>query len=279
MITPPRPHGIPAFPAPGGSVLSALPGLRQEALLHLLAQGIQTFGQLADMSVGDLDALPGIGRKTAHRLRCYASAFRDNRPIWLGALPEDCRQNGLALDLETDPVDQTPWSFGYSDLAGRAHVAVVAPAYDHEEVCLPDGSVVLLVRNSDDGWEFFAGAVEHCPNLIYHWSAFDAAVMRRTAPEGVKARLEGRMHDLHRTFKHSVALPQRSTSLKPVAKYFGFDWPEGADGGMGWWLAWRDYQLWLAEGDDAALARACAYQRADIDALLLVWRWLVQNAE
>jgi len=85
--------------------------------------------------------------------------------------------------------------------------------------------------------------------------------------------LEGRLHDLNRTFKNSFALPMRSTSIKKVAPYFGFAWPEGTNA----FSAWHDYTAWLLDNDRDRLARACAYNRADVEALDLIWRWMVRQ--
>jgi predicted RecB family nuclease len=142
-----------------------------------------------------------------------------------------------------------------------------------ETLILPGGQVVTLAPDSDSAWEIFAGAVsgEDCP--IYHWSRFDAGVLRSTGPTEVRQALESRMHDLHATFKRTVSLPLKSTSIKVVSTYLGYPWP----GYNAWFAAWADYAYWLDSDDREALARACMYQRADVQSLAWVWRWLVEG--
>lgn len=237
------------------------------------AMGICTVAQVAALSAEALDAIPGIGPATAHRIRRYAEAMLQQRAIWMDALPPVCRRPGLMFDLETDPETRDPWSLGWCDPDGNVMIALLAPGMAPGTLRLEDGSHIVLATDNDAVWQVFCDAAMG-DTPIYHWTGYDAGIMRQYAPEHVRAHLTGRMHDLHATFRRTVALPQRSTSLKPVARYLGFEWPDGAESGMGWWLAWRDYQTWRFADDAAALARACRYQRADVDALALVWRWM-----
>jgi predicted RecB family nuclease len=130
------------------------------------------------------------------------------------------------------------------------------------------------VPDKDAAWQVFAEALSdsNCP--IYHWTGFDASVMRGTAPADVRQQLEGRMHDLHRSFKQSVKFPVDGNSLKVVARYLKFDWAEYD----AWDAAYWDYQRWLRHDDVEALARSCNYQQADVEALAVVWQWLIQHS-
>lgn len=262
--------------APSGDPLdiSRLPGLGRKVIAAMRAQGIDTCTQLAALSVEALDAIPGIGVATARRLLICADAFIQGRAVWLDALPELCRSPGFMFDLETEPDTAEPWSLGWSDLEGQSHIAVVADEWPRGRLELPDGSGVTVVPSNDAAWEALACSASSAQCPIYHWTGYDSGIMHRFAPDLIKEQLASRMHDLHATFRRSVILPQKSTSLKPVARFLGFDWPEGAEGGLGWWIAYRDYLAWRYDGDLDALARACRYQRADVDALTVVWRFL-----
>jgi predicted RecB family nuclease len=131
----------------------------------------------------------------------------------------------------------------------------------------------MTVPDKDYAWEAFAQAIadNDCP--IYHWTGYDAGVLRGTANWTVRAQLESRMHDLHRSFKHSVKFPIDGNSLKVVARYLNFTWAEYD----AWDAAYWDYQRWLRRGDVEALARACNYQRADVQAMVVVWNWLMEH--
>ena len=82
------------------------------------------------------------------------------------------------------------------------------------------------------------------------------------------------MHDLQMTFKRSVALPVANRKIKTIAAYLGYKYPETNN----YELAWLYYRRWLQHSDVEALARAVSYQRADVEALLLAWRWLVSQS-
>jgi predicted RecB family nuclease len=143
---------------------------------------------------------------------------------------------------------------------------------EYPTYALPDGHRIIIIPDSDAGWRLVAATGGNQP--VYHWSGYELEVLRKTAPPDTVAALENRLHDLHRTFKQTVTIPIRGTSIKKVGPYLGYHWPEGATA----FTAWADYQAWLLDNDKEALARACAYQRADVEALEVVWKWLNESA-
>jgi predicted RecB family nuclease len=178
------------------------------------------------------------------------------------------------FDLETDPYSGTPWSWGWCDTDGTPGIIIVAPHSHETEVELPDGRRIIIVPDQRDAWYRFAESVSACPNgLIFHWTGFDAGITRTFAPPDVRDGLLARMHDLHGTFKRSVKFPVSGNSLKTIARYLDFTWYEYD----AWDAAFNDYRQWLAWGRLDALARSCNYQQADVEALTVVWRWLVEN--
>jgi predicted RecB family nuclease len=247
-----------------------LPGLSRLAKQHLLASGITTLGQIAAMPPEALTQFKGI-KTTARAVHAQARAFVENRPIWLQELPDLCHQNGVMFDLETDPFTQLPWSWGWVDMQNVPHVLIVANGRHIQTVLLPDGRSITVVPDKDIAWQVFAQALRESDCPIYHWTGFDAGVMRSTAPWAVRQQLEHQMHDLHHSFKHTVKFPVQGNSLKVVARYLKFDWAEYD----AWDAAYWDYQRWLRRGDVEALARSCNYQQADVEALTIVWQYLV----
>jgi len=253
--------------------ISLLAGLRRDTREHLLAAGITTLEQIVALQPEELARFRGINR-TAYRLHAHARAWVEQQPIWYNPLPEHCRQAGFMFDLETDPWTGIPWSLSWSWTTGTVHIALVAPDYQPCTLHLRDGQSVTVVPHWEDAWRVFAGAVADTPCPVYHWSGFDAGVMRRTAPPEVRQRLDGCMVDLLQAFNHTVRLPVSSSSLKTVAGYLDFRWSAYDS----WEQAYHDYQRWLRQQDDYGLAQACTYQRDDVLALGLVWQWLVDNS-
>ena len=81
------------------------------------------------------------------------------------------------------------------------------------------------------------------------------------------------MHDLYRSFASCLRLPTRSLSIKIVSTFLGFEWAGYND----WFAAYADYRYWLDSGRPEVLMRACMYQRADVQSMAYVWRWMRAN--
>ena len=252
--------------------VSLLSGLRADTRAHLLEAGITTLEQIVALQPEDLCQFRGI-KRTAPRIHAHARAWVEHQPIWYSPLPAHCHQEGFMFDLETNPWSGEPWSLSWSWGTGTVSIALVAPNHAPCTLPLPDGQDVVVVPHWEDAWRVVAEAVgdEGCP--IYHWSGFDAGVMRQTAPLEVRQRLDGRMVDLLKAFNATVRVPVSSSSLKVVAGYLDFRWSAYDD----WQQAYLDYKRWLRQQTDHDLMRACTYQRDDVLALGLVWQWLVKN--
>ncbi len=254
--------------------IRVLDGLREVTRIALRRQGIHTVHQLASLSVEELQKFNGIGKVTAPAIKAHAQAWMEQRAVWYSPLHASCCQGGFMFDLETDGFTHVPWCFGWENPDGSAYAVVVSSEHRETGLTLPDGREILLVSSIAALWELFAEmtAGSDCP--IYHWGHYDRGILRSTAPAHVREQLEGRMHNLHDTFKRAVKFPRRGTSLKETAAHLNFAWSSYQD----WMAAYLDYGRWLSSGDLEALARACSYQQDDVRALGLVWRWLVDNA-
>ncbi|MCD4687522.1 MAG: TM0106 family RecB-like putative nuclease [Anaerolineae bacterium] len=256
--------------------LDLLYGVSRTTRRNMEAAGIMILAHVVALTAEELQQIKGIGPKTAPRILANAQAWLDNAPVWLNALPEVCCQSGWMFDLETHEVrgKTVPWCMGWCDEHDVTHIALVAPVQLPEPLTLPDGQQLTLVPDSDSAWEVFADAIRDSSGPIYHWTGYDAAIMRDSAPAHVTAELAPRLHDLNSTLKRVVSLPLKSTSIKPVSLHLGFAWPGYND----WFAAYVDYQHWLERDEVAALERACMYQRADVQSMAFVWRWLMTHA-
>lgn len=249
--------------------LHLISGLSRQAREHLYANGITSLRQIADMQPDDLRQFKGI-KSTAAAIHACARAYVEERPVWFETLSRDCLHEGIMFDIETDPFNGRTWSWGWCDADGAAHNIVVA--HRDGRVRLPDEREIITVRDTDEGWRTFAALTPDAPR-IYHWTGFDAGVMRAQAPDEARDLLDARMVDLHHHYKRCVRFPVYGASLKVVARYLDFEWDEYD----AWDAAYRDYRQWLLDDDVYALTRAANYQRADVVALAVVWRWLNTN--
>ncbi len=244
---------------------------------QMQAAGLTTLADIATASLEALLDIKGIGPATAPGIRANAQAWLENRPVQYRTLtipapPEEA----WMFDLETlEAGGRTlPWCLGWCNPAGETQIALVAPVDAVESCVLPDQQRLTLAPDYETLWLVFADAMAARSAPIYHWTGYDAAVLRSTAPEPVRRQLEPRLHDLHRLFTRSFSLPLKSTSIKTVSVHLGFEWVGTND----WFQAFLDYKQWVETADLAALTRACRYQRADVQSMAWVWRWLVENA-
>jgi predicted RecB family nuclease len=250
-----------------------LPTLKRQTRQHLWDSGIRTYDEIAAMPLAELQKFYGIGKVNAHDIMALANAFMNDGPVWRKPFPDELRLPGVMFDLETNLNTGAPWCFGWKVDGEPVRIAVVDRYCEEGLLKLPGGLEIIIVENSDEGWERLAEDALKVPGSIFHWTDFDKAVMRKFAPRYVVEALDDRMHDLHKTYKATVTLPISSTSIKTVGAHLGYAWPHGSDA----FGAWDDYNRWLLDGEKYALARACAYQYADVEALDIVWRWLVKG--
>lgn len=246
--------------------------LRQDTLAHLQAAGIYTLAQLAALSPDQLRTFKGI-KSTAEQVHAKARALHAAQPIWHGRLPPHCIDPGYMFDIETIPYTEEIWSIGWCDPDGQLFTAVCAGVEEPVTATLPDGRAVLLTPDSATLWASFAAAIPADSRPVYHWTGFDTGVMRKTAAPDVQNHFLPRSQDLHRVYKNAVCFPVENGSLKTVAGWLGFGWSAYA----AWDQAYYDYRRFLTTGDGEALARACCYQRDDVEAMRVVWAWLVAN--
>ncbi len=202
-----------------------------------------------------------------------------NFPLYLkrARIPDDLHIPGMMLDLETrmDGGASLPWCFGWQIGDTPVQIAIVDRYFEEDTLHLQDGTQLIMIEDHDEGWRLMVEAAASVPGAVYHWGAFEKGILRSTAPPEVITALEDRLHDLNRTFRKTFALPFKGTGLKKVAPYLGFAWPEGTNA----FTAWADYNAWLMESNKDALARACAYNRADVEALALIWKWMLAQSE
>lgn len=254
--------------------VSLLSGLRQDTRKQFQAMGITSLHQIAAMQPDDLRKFKGI-KSTATAVHAHARAWVNRQPVWFQPLAAICHKGGWMFDIETDPYSGIVWCIGWTDDQGSSDIALVAPQVSQpQRYVLHDHHSITLVPDSDSAWEVFAQGIASNQKPVFHWTGFDAGVMNKTAPEHVKAALAHRLVDLHHLVNQSVRFPVKGTSIKVLSGYLDFKYSVYE----AWDAALNDYNLWLSRADEAALSRACSYQRDDVLSMVVVWRWLVDHS-
>lgn len=262
------------FPeAVGKKSITLLSKLQATTKVDFAEAGIQTLDQIVAIEPENLRDFRGI-KTTAHSIHASARAWVEEKAIWYGQLNPVCRTAPFYFDIETIPFQKPVWSIGWATEGEAVQVVVVDPIRKSRRVQLPNGETITLVPNADAAWRFFAASVNYSSAPIFHWTPFDATNLKNEAPADARDALLPRLHDLCKLMDQAVKMPIKGVSLKTVGAHLGFGW-RGYDD---WWEAYMDYQKWLEDNDVEALASACAYQQDDVSAMILVRRWLVDNA-
>jgi uncharacterized protein len=259
--------------------LSLMPGVTPSRYVHLQELNLTTVVALANSSPDMLATLPGFGVQTAHKLVQQARSTLHNQALLSPLLKEDdlhALHSGerlptapveLYFDIEAAPEQNLIYLHGVliveRDRQRSMFMPLLAEHSDHEEQI----------------WQQFLELVWQYPDApIFHFCPYEVQTVKRLAatyntPDGLIQPLLHRFIDLHECVTQTVALPIESYSLKPIARWLGFDWrDQEANGAQS--IYW--YDQWLNTGDRAHLEAILRYNEDDCRATHHVKDWLVQ---
>lgn len=251
--------------------LSLLNGIRSRTIEDMRQKGFQSLNQLVELNPDELTQFHGI-KTTALRYHAQARAWVENQPVWCGEVPDNCYQDAWFFDIETNPNTGAVWSIGWSKADGRTEAIVVAPRKHGIQHTLPDGHLIHFMQDANAAWELFHDVVSVDKMPIFHWSGFDAGIMKSFAPH-IHEHLKSRLMDLCKVFSQTVQIPAQGVSLKVVAPYLGFKWRAYED----WFQAWTDYLHWLESEDEMRLLKLSQYQTDDVLAMIIINKWLINS--
>jgi predicted RecB family nuclease len=252
-----------------------IPSVNRARAKLLRAAGVRTVDQLAAREPGSL---------AARELRTHAALLLAEARAWASAAPVWLRPPGLPrdrvpvwFDIESDPDGER----------GEVPVYLWGLAVERDEPVFEP----LLADLTPDGdratWRRFVeralAVFEAHPRAVWvHWHQAEPMwIERYLARHGAPAafvdrmRAPGALFDLHRALERAVRLPVRSTSIKSVARWLGFEWsdPE-AD------AEWSIARLHRARASrepaerERLLAEVARYNADDLWAMRTVWKWM-----
>ena len=246
---------------------------------------------------GDLSLLPGVGLKTAAKLR--ERGFRSTSEILaLGAdgCVEELRgdhhyYHALAL-REGIPVFRPGQTasiqrrerlvyFDVEDTSTLDGKDVTRPHVYMLGVATPNGETqIWTARGEDDEarmWtDFLDWLGDPSDVALYCWTKHEAGRLRQAAAD--HPELEDRLKaakasliDLKEEIKYRPYFPVTSYSIKEVAPVCGFNWSQDDVDGLSAQLLYLD---WLTSGDDSIIEKVEQYNREDVLAMLAVDRYV-----
>jgi predicted RecB family nuclease len=220
--------------------------ISRKALLAELAQrGIYHLEQLIQMTPEELQNIPGIGAKTAPRIRASAQAYLEEKSIQFAPLPATIGEPSATLDIRihSDYQPELPWGFCLSSPQNEKHFFIYHPnatyTYPHK---LSDSRVIQIVPDWTIAWEMIDALVSAHQWRVDYWGKAITKHLNETAPKSVQTSLRPHMNDLHQIFVDALALPLPRMGLVEVAKYLGY---------QGWtsedkpYIAQVRYVIWL----------------------------------
>jgi predicted RecB family nuclease len=264
--------------------VALLPSVEQGLAAHLREQGIVTFDQLLDAysekTLAEAKYVRGkqqrkVGKAAAAIIR-EATALRRNEAQVFGAVALPVEANYVMFDVEGLPphLDETDkvYLWGLQVFGERATEYLPAVAGFEED-------------GDREGWEQF---LHNCGKLLadcgdipfVHWYHYEKDKVskyleRHGDRDGVAARVQNLLLDLHPAAKNAVVLPDYSYSLKVVEKHAGFR--RTLDEANGEWAMAKYIEA--TETEDAALreqvlAEILKYNEEDLAATWAVLQWL-----
>jgi len=259
--------------------IEVMPAVTRARAELLRAEGVRTYDELAKRTPESF-ARREL-REAAPALLSEARAFASGTPVWLKdpALPRG--RTPVWFDVESDSEGE------------RAEVPVYlwGLAVERAEPRFEPIVSELTPAGDAEAWRRFVARAlevfrEHPDAVWVHWHHaepmwIERYVERLGAPAEFVQRMRapGTLLDLHHRLEKCVRLPLRSTSVKFVAPWLGFQWSNpDAD------AAWSTAQLHRARAtDDPAererlLAEVARYNADDLWAMRVVWRWLEEHS-
>lgn len=273
--------------------LSLLPGVTPTRYVQLQALNLTTVRALADMSLAELEPLPGFGREAAYKLIRQAKSVLHNQAL----LSEECLELALnhsssnrfnlsnlylhpilaSLEIPTASVEF------YFDIEAEPslnlaylHGVLLVDRTTNSQIFYP-----LLAESPEAeaiAWQQFLDLVWRYPNApIFHFCPYEVQTVERLAklygtPSHLVEPLLSRFVDLHERVTRIVTLPVESYALKPIARWLGFNWRDPAANGAQS-IYW--YSQWLTTGDRTYLDSILTYNEDDCRATHHVKDWLV----
>lgn len=258
--------------------MEVVPAVTRERARLLRAEGVRTFDDLAARTPESFEHRDL--RAHAPMLLAEARAWSTGAPVWLRApeLPRD--RTPIWFDVESDsdgpraPVPVYLWGLAVESATPRFEPILAE--------LTPEGDRAAWLAFVARALEVFAA---HPDAVWVHWHDaepmwLDRYIARLGAPAAFVARMRapGACFDLHRALERSVRLPLRSTSIKFVAPWLGFDW-SNPDADAAWSTAQvhRARETANTQERERLLAEVMRYNADDLWAMRAVWKWLAEQ--
>lgn len=268
-----------------GGHITLLPGLTPARAMPFYHAGITSIGDLARLSPND--AIHGV---------------KDVRPYVFQARVAYHDQVVLAdevIYLELDRADiEVDFDYEADDLLYQRGVRITDRTGEVETtrvVCIDDfsgteaGEMSVFVQM----WELFTEVTENAAAAghsvrFYHYSHYEKTADRKVAEKyagqpGVPSveQVEGfydsdTVIDMYPILARKLMWPTRSHSIKSLAKYVGFSWPEEGQNGAESMVWYRHVRDGAADADEMR-ERLRGYNGADTEAQLVLREWVTSR--
>jgi predicted RecB family nuclease len=255
--------------------VSLISGVGQSLKEKLSEMGICTVDDLAELPEEDLQAIKGVGAKTAKKFSSGARALVSGECIRVGECQFPENRTEIFLDLEGTGEQATA-----EGLIAIDYLIGALIRRDDKVEYTP-----FVAHGPDEEWKMFRRFVdwllEQGEVTIYHWHSYERTHLKRLAeryalPEDTLEAILGNMRDLHKDAVSSFAFPTYSSGLKDIARHIGYEWKHPDVDAM------ESIALYFQYTEDPSgnrdnIQKIMDYNEDDCRATMLVKDWLEET--
>ncbi|EKF50357.1 hypothetical protein H17ap60334_00435 [Thermosipho africanus H17ap60334] len=186
-----------------------------------------------------------LGEQKGLKVWAQAKAFLDEKPVLIKKPPK--LKDGLFFDIES----YLDFHYLFGILYKDKYIPFIAREKDFEK----EAFIRLLLFLSENDLP------------IYHYHSYEPNQFKKLLRKyGLSSSFESRFLDIYSIFTNHIAVPVLSYSLKPLARYFGFNWRTNLNG----MKAVKKFEDFLQTGDEKLLDEILIYNEDDVRATKLL---------
>ena len=252
--------------------MTLVPGLGASKRETLLDNGFRTIHDIAASNEYDLKQVKGIAEKTAQKYLCSAQAITSGEIIKKAplVLPEHATEIFLDFEGLGDEAEEDIDIYLIGALVRKDGKE------EFKKFVAEDKDESQMLR------DFINFLKEQNDYVMYHWAHYEKTFFktlekRHGFSDKEHDMIFSHLHDLRATAAKSFAFPLYSDSIKPVAKWMGFEWGQddvNATMSIGMYLDYIDDPV----ANKELLNKVILYNRNDCEATRVVKDWMVEHS-
>ena len=245
--------------------ISLLYKLTKKAMQQLKRHNITSLDDVRIMDEKKFAKTAEISEYQLKKWKAQAESLVTKKPVVAGKIELPSKKTEIFLDFESE--DKTHYMIGVLVRNGKEKVRQF-----------------IAHKREDEGkaWKEFLDFISKQEDfVIYHYGIYERKALRQLIEKyGISKKLQQKifdnLFDLLKVFYEKIMLPTWSYSLKPVAKYLGFEWRNPQASGE---LAMLWYDSYIKTKGKKFINMIKEYNEDDLIATKLIKDWLREMQE